>query len=554
MNNYQLKFDDTLEQLFKNEYNDKALPVMRIALMLGVVLYGAYGILDIWIVPHTKHFTWLIRFGVEIPLFLTAFGLSFVKKFKHHMQWVVSIMGTLAGLGIISMIAQARIDELGRDFYFPGLLLVIVWIFTFARLRFSYACISGWVVILTYILTVIVFNDALKGGMQGKNLPVFINNCFFFISTGIIGMSANFSLEYYMRKSFHQKYQSEISNVNRLTKLKHLIDSSKSSMEKGSRLIDSSNNTITLTENVSGFLTNIKGEITRLETSINNLLEMNNGIIAKTGLIKDNITKENSFIDQSNQAFLEMAKTIKKSTTRATEKIEVTNNLIALTDKGREEIEKANEAISELSRSEGKINEIITVIKNITTQTNLLSMNAAIEAAHAGEAGKGFAVVAQEIRKLAEITGTNTKLVTQTIKKNISDITIASEVNDNVTSYFTQITQNVNEVARAIEEIITDMNTMVEKTEFAITIFQNIIEASGDVNQSMDTSINAINAGNQRINELSDNYNRVQINVSNIAQSFESISEEAVTINTIGKESIEQMQMLDDEIKHMDEA
>lgn len=174
--------------------------------------------------------------------------------------------------------------------------------------------------------------------------------------------------------------------------------------------------------------------------------------------------------------------------------------LTAVQDTGR-----AMEAIEE---SSSKVNRIITVITDIARQTNLLSLNAAIEAAKAGAMGKGFAVVAEEVRKLAERSGTAAKEITTLIQESTDRVGLGTEavkqatlnlerieghVRDNA-GQLKEITAAMDEQGRASEEVVQAMESatqMVERNASAAT------ELSATVQETARTTDELANLAHQ---------------------------------------------------------
>ena len=128
-----------------------------------------------------------------------------------------------------------------------------------------------------------------------------------------------------------------------------------------------------------------------------------------------------------------------------------------------------------LFRSEGLL-EINSVMENIASQTNLLSMNAAIEAAHAGDAGRGFAVVASEIRKLAESSSKQSNTIAAVLKRIKDSIDKIRRSTDNVLNHFEAIDRGVTTVA---EQELAIQNAMEEQGHGS----KQVLTAAGQVGE-----------------------------------------------------------------------
>ncbi len=131
-------------------------------------------------------------------------------------------------------------------------------------------------------------------------------------------------------------------------------------------------------------------------------------------------------------------------------------------DLGREKVEASVEMTKRIAVDSESLLEASSVIQNIANQTNLLAMNAAIEAAHAGEAGKGFAVVADEIRKLAEDSNSQGKTISsslQNLKNMIIEVSAGAETIRNQFETIFGLTSTVREQESVIKNAMEEQNS-----------------------------------------------------------------------------------------------
>ncbi|MCR5563984.1 MAG: HAMP domain-containing protein [Desulfovibrio sp.] len=164
---------------------------------------------------------------------------------------------------------------------------------------------------------------------------------------------------------------------------------------------------------------------------------------------------------------------------------EVVGKAVDSIEEMRTATEALKEDMTELSKHAQSISKIMAVISDIADQTNLLALNAAIEAARAGEAGRGFAVVADEVRKLAEKTmasttdvGNATKAIQESTEKSMHGMTAAVERLEEATQY-------ARESGTALEEIVANVEATTDQVNAIATASEEQSAASEEINRSV---------------------------------------------------------------------
>jgi len=136
-----------------------------------------------------------------------------------------------------------------------------------------------------------------------------------------------------------------------------------------------------------------------------------------------------------------------------------------------------------INESVDSIKDITGIIESISSQTNLLAMNAAIEAAHAGDAGRGFSVVADEIRKLAEASAENSQEISKILKVIVERISEATASGEEMNAAFGQIDREVKELSSSLSEIFASMSELRSGGDQILQAMTVLREVSVNVKQ-----------------------------------------------------------------------
>ena len=220
-------------------------------------------------------------------------------------------------------------------------------------------------------------------------------------------------------------------------------------------------------------------------------------IHASIGSVSEQMASQNQRVNEDFSLIQSMTQSIEYIADTAKDRITDTKELVQLTAEGYQKITETIEFIKTVKMSVDDVLTLNTVINSIAAKTNLLSMNAAIEAAHAGEAGKGFAVVAEEIRNLATLTASNAKNISTTLKELNSNITQASNISTQSGETFKKIDNGVNRVTEAFTGITDNTGTLLDQ---ARNVQGNISELVS-ISENTKNSMNEMEIGARGVND-----------------------------------------------------
>lgn len=274
---------------------------------------------------------------------------------------------------------------------------------------------------------------------------------------------------------------------------------------------------------IKQLMTNLNKEIAEVTDSTKHI----KGTIVKLSQQTENQT---SSVVETSSAIEEMVASLNNMATISDQRQELSVNLLNSVKKGSDLLDETKSSMSAVTNGITSIIEMTEIIKNISEQTNLLSMNAAIEAAHAGDAGKGFSVVAEEIRKLAENSGDSSKNISMNIKNTVSDIENADNSLNELLTNMNLLMRELKVIAEAFTELGSNTQELAAGSDQimkAMTLLQDSSIQTSSASKEMENNLTEMTDNISNVNNLSDT---VKTSINEIAASSEEIIEKMNTL------------------------
>ena len=294
-------------------------------------------------------------------------------------------------------------------------------------------------------------------------------------------------------------------------------------------------NIASIVESLSTMKHEIENQSAGVEES-NSAIEQ---IMGNIRSLNNSIEVQASGVTQSSAAVEEMVANI-ASVSQILEK----NNLVVkqltdAADKGQQQVKAAVKTADSVLQQSAGILQASSIIQNIASRTNLLAMNAAIESAHAGEAGKGFAVVAEEIRKLAEQSGDQSKAIDDNLRS-LSEAIAGITTDINLVQNAFQSIYDLSQKVREQETIIA--NAMEEQNSGNQQVLEAMRAISDSTSEVKDGSAEMLVGGEQILKEMKNLTEVTQVIADNMNQinDFSQQISDAITVTTASTNSTQE--------------
>lgn len=338
------------------------------------------------------------------------------------------------------------------------------------------------------------------------------------------------------------------------SQLKNLLDQTSSSFNVGEQLQIHARINSDVAHTIAARLREMQVEMQGLDEDAEQTKSGHGHLMDSKNSVQESMQQQTAAIQNATTATEQIGAQVETTAHATQQKKSGVEELVQVAEEAAEKMRTTVEALHSISNSSARIIEVIKVIEDVADRTNLLAMNAAIEAAHAGHSGRGFAVVAGEIRSLAEETNENSRTIRSTLEENRALIGKAVEEGDTLHGVFTEIRSKISEVHEGLMEVIAGMDEFRTGHSDMQQAIDNLNQVNETVNESLGVMDENLQAGARSVEHIATTITELRQQVDELTSHTDSILDESSKLTEIGQENVDSYTALQKEIREASEV
>lgn len=316
------------------------------------------------------------------------------------------------------------------------------------------------------------------------------------------------------------------------------------SLEIGEQLSSSVEHTIASVRDLQHSVADIDSGMNALAKALSESEAANTSNVESHNLVREALVSYSAEVAHASSAIEEMAAAVTSIGDQAGKKGESVKVLAGLAKTGEAKLAQIRESITQVLESAQHMMEMSAFIEDVAERTNLLGLNAAIEAAHAGASGRGFTIVAEQIRGLSNETANSSRKIAETLKDTMEAIRVATRQNEEVISFFTRITEDTLSVSGMLEELLASVEEISGGARDVLSAVQTVSALTESTEETMTGSREALDRSTAGIDEVSRLASLVKRSSAEMANRYDGILHDAENVQTLGHLNLETVESL----------